>query len=178
MNIIMSDFIYSRDFMSVYNLFVKDDLNYLVINQPDHKDSVSFEKWFFDALVNKFNNFKVFYMENKFIGFSYAYNLNLIDGFAYVTVAVGEEFSKLGFGAYVGFEMSNYLLKYYPLRKLYFNVYDYNEKCKKALASLGARLEGTLKDNRYYDDKYHDLLIYCLDKNQLKIQYRKLKKEE
>lgn len=46
------------------------------------------------------------------------------------------------------------------LRKLKINVFEYNERAKHLLESLGFSKEGVLREEFYRDGNYHDIVIY------------------
>ena len=157
------------DFGEVYRMFTNKDLNYLIICRPYHNDTISFEKWLNEALVNKINDFMIFCEGKEFLGFAYAYDFSSLEGHTKITVAVKKEYINSGLGSLITTKFLEYLFKRYTLRKVYMNVYDYNNNSINALKSLGIKEESRLKEYHYYNNKYHDLVTFSIDKNQYEL---------
>jgi RimJ/RimL family protein N-acetyltransferase len=49
--------------------------------------------------------------------------------------------------------------------RLEAEIVDYNEKSINLFESLGFKHEGTMREAKYYEGKYHDIFIYGLLKN-------------
>ena len=69
----------------------------------------------------------------------------------------------------------NYIFKYYPIRKIFCSLFDYNNISKKVLKTAGFQLEGCLKQYRYFNREYHDMSIYALFRNEFYNLKQKLK---
>jgi RimJ/RimL family protein N-acetyltransferase len=48
------------------------------------------------------------------------------------------------------------------LRKLRINVFDYNDRAKHVLETIGFVTEGTLRDEFYREGEYHDIVIFSI----------------
>lgn len=159
----------NRDFGEVYRLFTNTEINHLITCRPYHNDTISFEKWLNTELTKGINDFMVFYEENTFLGFAYTYDFYALDGHTRMTVAVKPEYITSGVGCLIATNFLQYLFKTYTLRKVYMNVYDYNNNSINAISRLGLYEESRLKEYHYYDDKYCDLVIFSISKEQYEL---------
>ncbi len=162
-----------KDFGEVYRLFTNKDINYLITCRPYHNDTISFEKWINTELTKNINDFMVFYEDNTFLGFAYTYEFNALDRHSRITVAVKPEYVSSGVGCLIAINFLEYLFKTYTLRKVYMNVYDFNNNSINAISSLGLQEETRLKEYHYYDNKYCDLVIFSISKKQYELLLRK-----
>lgn len=139
-----SRFLFTNDFV----ILSKDEFwNYL------HK---RIDCDFHDFMIISDNNYSVP------IGFIYTYNYDEQNDHIYFSIYLDEK-SREGINiAITGFIFFDYLFKYYPLRKIYCSIFDYNTISKTVLKNAGFKLEGILKDYRYYNRKFHDMCIYSL----------------
>ena len=65
----------------------------------------------------------------------------------------------------------DYLFKNYSLRKIYSPTFAYNLDSYKAQLDAGMQEEGRLKEYRYYDGKYHDLIILAITREEFYKRY-------
>ncbi len=156
----------ARDYGSVYRLFTDPDVNPLILFKPDHNDSVSFRKWLDESLCTTMNDFMVFYQEKEFLWIAYSYQFSPLDGHCRFTSAVQPEFQNTGVGALIAFQFLDHMFKHYPLRKIYFHVYSYNQHSLDCVRMLTDREEGILREYHYYDGAYHDLHIFAVTRQQ------------
>ena len=112
---------------------------------------------------------------SKPIGFVYSYNYNIYNEYLYITLYIRTKERNSILGAEVGAIFLDYLFKYYPIRKIYCSLFDYNNSSKKVLKTAGFQLEGCLKQYRYFNREYHDMSIYALFRNEFYNLKQKLK---
>lgn len=96
------------------------------------------------------------------IGLTYTYNVNYIDKHAYLAVYLIPEKTKQNLGFEVGYLITQYLFLMFGFRKLYAEIFEYNEPSLKICKSNGFIQEGVLNQHRWYDSKYWDLYILAL----------------
>jgi len=161
------------DFGEVYRLFTSKELNHLLMCRPYHNDTISFQKWLNSALVDEINDFLVFKDNGKFLGLAYSYEFHPLEGHARMTVAVKKEYNSLGIGGLIMANFLDYLFKNYTLRKVYMHVYEYNNNKIKLLKSLGLQEEARLKEYHYYNNKYHDVVIFSISKDKYELLLKK-----
>ena len=97
------------------------------------------------------------------LGFGRAYNINLVDGWAWVQAYATEQARKrpyiVGEAALL---FSDYLFEMLPLRQLYAEINGYNEQTIRLSERLGFREHGRLPDHIWLNDRYWDLLLFSL----------------
>lgn len=165
------------DFGEVYRLFTSKNLNHLIICRPYHNDTISFQKWLNSALVDRINDFMVFRDNGKFLGIAYSYEFHPLEGHTRMTIAVKEEYISTGIGCLSATRFLEYLFKNYALRKVYMNVYDYNNNSIKSLESLGLREEARLKEYHYYNNNYYDMVIFSISRQEYELLLSKYERK-
>ena len=107
---------------------------------------------------------------NQPIGIVTGYQPNFPDGYAYVAQVMIEEVQQTGKGVEALGLFINLLFTNYNLRKLYFEVFEYN---LPLAIGHSMREEGRLKDHTYFDGQWWDKIILALyrgDFEQLRIR--------
>lgn len=121
-----------------------------------------FENW----MINNFShNYHVFYVvcsENAIVGYIYSYQFRAYDGHCKVCAFLNKKYRDVGIGAYVGLKFLNELFLDYPIRKIYIDVYDYNNQSLLSNLQIGFVEEGCLKEYRYNNGQYYDLHILSI----------------
>lgn len=100
--------------------------------------------------------------EAETVGFTYAYQVNLIDRYAYVCTYLTREFTRQGIGPIADLLFAEYLFATYGFRKLYAEIYGYNEVSLKTAQQHGFVEEGCLKAYRWFGDRYWDFHILAI----------------
>lgn len=130
------------------------------------KDILSESEWkemFYSRLRSYFHVFLVILnSHDKPIGFIYSYDVNLVDGFVFVTTFLEPSSRKSGMGAKAGLLFCDYLFSYYPLGKVYCDVFEYNQDSLLALKTAGFLVEGTFKRHRFFRGRYYALYRLAL----------------
>lgn len=153
-----------------------EDLSYLYSKECDLEEKhlwsenrcipVAFEykNEFWDRLKHFYHTFFMIYSkkENMPIGFLFSYRYSTNDRIAYTTIYIEKEYRQTYASAVAGTLFCDYLFTFYDLRKIYAMVYDYNNASKGFLAHGGFVQEGRLKEYRYYNGKYYDMLTLAL----------------
>lgn len=96
------------------------------------------------------------------IGFTYTYNFNIKNNHVYFSIYLENQSEDPIRTVYAGLIFFSYIFKYYPIRKIYCSIFDYNNINCKMLTLSGFKLEGILKKHRYFNRTYHDMKIYSL----------------
>lgn len=135
--------------------------------------SIESREEFWQKLDNKISTVYHKYMiilsltNNTPLGFIYSYDYNTENQYIYTAIFIAEKFRKTTVGGIAGIIFFNYLFKYFPIRKVYCTVYSYNGMSLKVLNNAGFKIEGILKEHKYFDGKYHDMNIMALYRDDL-----------
>ena len=125
-------------------------------------------KWFENALNDKSNQNIYFGIDEietgEFIGIVHLTNIDYISGTAIWGFVIGDK-SKQGKG--YGKEFSKLILNYaftvLNLRKISSYVVKYNVNSLSLFKRVkGFKEEGLLKNQVFFDDKYHDVIVFSL----------------
>lgn len=164
------------DFSFLYSIFNDTEELYLWSNYRDAQSFSQFELLLKDMLKNVYRHFYIVCENEKCrkIGFLYCYNAHMNDGYVYTTAFVIDEYRKTLCGAEAGLLYYAHLFRYYNYRKIYSEVYSYNEESKCFLESAGFEIEGILKKHRYYLDDFYDLYIFSINRDFFFKKYDKL----
>lgn len=120
-----------------------------------------FDNWIQDRLRYFY---KEFYMvESKqnqaLIGMVYSYDHRPEDGHAKVAVYIAPEYRKNGVGAFAAVQFIHQLFSFYPFRRIYCDVYAYNAESLNSLKGFGFESMGCIREYRYLNGQYHDLIL-------------------
>lgn len=100
--------------------------------------------------------------DNVNIGTIYAYDTNTADGFTFVTIYLAPKYTNIGYGTEAARLFVDYLFAYLPIRKIYTEVYGYNQKSLRVMQSAGLIQEGCFKEHRWFNGSYTDLYRFAL----------------
>jgi hypothetical protein len=94
-----------------------------------------------------------------------AYNADLHSGHAGIAVAASPEARATGAVPEATIIFINYCFTVYNLRKLYFEVPEYNHPQFASAMGKFCREEGRLGEHLYYDGRYWDRYVYAIYRN-------------
>ena len=94
------------------------------------------------------------------VGCIYSYKYNQTDGYLYTKIFIKNEDDKIYTEAFDIFY--NYLFTYFPIRKIYYEEYEYNKKNIRHLKDFNFNLECCLKKYKFYSGEYYDKYIFTL----------------
>lgn len=165
MDIEMKNYIAGSDFGEVYRIFTDFDTNLLIIDKPDHNSMGAFTKWMDEKLQHDFNDFMVFKCGEQFLGFAYSYDFQPLNGHCLFSLAVSSPYRKKGIGGLIALKFLSYLFDNYNLRKVYIHIYGNNLDSILCAEEYGFVLEGTLKEYRFCNGVFNDVLVYSISRN-------------
>ena len=99
---------------------------------------------------------------NAPVGHVVAYGADLANGWAYLGVAVPAGLMRTGVGIRAANLFVNYLFSTWNFRKLYAETPQYNYSTVSSAQGTGFVLEGHLRENSWYDGRFHDLFLVAL----------------
>jgi len=98
--------------------------------------------------------------EDKLIGEVLLKSIKWYNRKAEVSIALNMEYQGKGFGKNALHTLIDYAFNSVNLHRLEAEIFAYNQKAKKLFESIGFKHEGTLREARYAEGKYHDILRY------------------
>lgn len=166
-----------RDFDFVYKCYQDYDSRMLFTNDFNIISRDEFCNYIDKKINHSFHDFMVIIdmITNLPIGFIYTYNFNRQNDYIFFAIYLEKRARTNMNIAVTSMIFFNYIFKYYPIRKIYCSLFDYNSISKKVLKTAGFQLEGCLKQYRYFNREYHDMSIYALFRNEFYNLKQKLK---
>ena len=166
-------FNYRKFLVPLYDLMQGKDDQMLFSTKCTCNSYESFELFLKTYFQGYYHEFFVIEAENEFNlkGCLYSYEYHPQDGVCKICVVIGKKYRKTGLGAQATIEFMDYLFKNYSLRKIYSPTFAYNLDSYKAQLDAGMQEEGRLKEYRYYDGKYHDLIILAITREEFYKRY-------
>lgn len=139
----------------------------------------------FDEFLNDFNGFVKNFVHvlmvltrpttaNVPIGMVYSYRPDYLNGHTFLCAFLASEYRGYLYGAEGSMLFVDYLFSYFPFRKIYAEVYEYNDDSLHNVTKGGWREEGRLKKHRWYSDDYKDMLIFALYREDFYTRFGKL----
>ena len=139
-----------------YNWMLDVDLrrNFLfrkIISPNDH------QTWYKNYLLDETQYINAIYYNNEYIGNIGFKNIDKINNNAETWIYIGEISMKgkgIGSGVYEEFIKSSN----FGLHKIYANIAEFNVSSIKMYQKSGFVIEGTFKDQLFFENEYHNLL--------------------
>jgi RimJ/RimL family protein N-acetyltransferase len=94
-------------------------------------------------------------------GFVQTYGSSPYDGHTSVLVYLEERRRRLGVGAEALCILMDYLFTYFPYRKVYAEVYEFNHESRRALENGGFVEEGCFREHVWHDGRHWNLYKYA-----------------
>lgn len=150
------DFRYDSD--DLFAIMLGDE-QFLIHSVMQINTRIDFEKWLAGQFAHNYHDFYVLrHRENRnLIGFIYSYEYSTIDLNCRVCCFLNRQYRDVGFGAVCTMKFVDELFSKYPLRKVYADIYDYNEQSLKSIRDSGFTEEVCFKAYRYYNGRYYDM---------------------
>ena len=124
-----------------------------------------FEKYLYGRLAHHYQDFFIVTdLYGKQVGYVASYNYCPNDGVINFLVFVDKEHRGSAYGGAIAAKFIDFLFSYYSLRKVYSDVYEYNEASCKANLAFGLEEETRLKEYRYKDGRYWDVVYFVMDR--------------
>ena len=133
-----------------------------------------FEGWLEGQLKHFYSEFFVIEEQGETAGFVYSYEHHMQDGHCKIGVYIAPQWRSSGMGAAAGVQMMGYMFRYYPLRRINCDVYEYNNGSLTSLLQAGFEKMGIWKEYRYYDGKYYDLILLTMTRASYMEKFEKI----
>ena len=110
----------------------------------------------------------------KPLGLTRLFNIHLLEGYAFLeTIVADPRALRFGYGVEAGRLISYYGVDVLGLRRIEAKVYEYNSLSINSLRRNGFHQEGVLRKAGFHDDRYWDVLIFGILKDEIEAQRRK-----
>src|SRR6185503_5164518 len=104
----------------------------------------------------------------KAVGLVRLFNIHLLEGYAFLeTIIADQRAIRRGFGVEAGKLISYYGVDVLGLRRVEAKVYEYNVLSMNSLKRNGFRQEGVLRQAGYDGERYWDLVIFGILKDEI-----------
>lgn len=131
------------------------------------------EEKFYEELIQKEGKTRIFAIINtesgEHIGNIGLENIELYNRNAEIGLFIGEKQCwGEGFGTDAIITLMDFAFKHLGLHKIYLVTYEFNERGKACYLKCGFREEGVLKDHRFWDDRYWDVIFMGILEDEFK----------
>lgn len=134
------------------------------------------EEEFRAEFIQWMKHYQVFLMvlyQGTSCGFAYTYDENLLDGHLFVAMYLEASHRGQGIGAKAGVLFGDFLFAYFPIHKIYADVFAYNGQVIEALKKGGFVVEGIFRRHRFYRGEYHTMYRLALYRETFYNRFRK-----
>lgn len=172
---VLRRYVTEKDALNVYKVYsdYKEQFNlFSVMNMNSFEN---FPKWIQKRLDFFYNDFLI--IEKKdgdFIGFFIAYDLSENDGTIKLLQYVRPEHRMTGLPAFAGIEFLDTMFRYHNVRKMYSEVYSFNNISLTYQKSFGFTEETRFKEYHYYNGKYWDSIFLSITREEFYNRYGKI----
>lgn len=133
-----------------------------------------FDGWLQDRLKYFYHEFFIIELSDGTpIGIVYSYEQKIMDGHCKVAIYIAPPWRN-GPGAFAAVQMLDYLFRYYPLRRIYCEIYSYNARSLANTLQCGFEETGRLKEYRYHNGSYHDLVLLTISREQYQSRWNRI----
>lgn len=144
------------DYEEQHNLF-----DFVNLNSPER-----FPKKFEHALSHNYNDTMIVEdcKSGEYVGFLVSYGYAFNDGHIRVMAYIEKKYRSCGYGGLAMLRFLHVLFQFYNIRKIYTEVYEFNDDSLKAHLGAGFEEEARLKEYRYYDGRFWDFITFSIDR--------------
>lgn len=159
----------------LYEIYSDQEQRLNILPQRQYITMEQFETTFKRHIESKYTEFKIIKDDShEFIGFVIAYDYMRNDGHMKVTVYIKPECQYGVYGLIAVVKFIDFLFNYYNLNKLFTEVYEFNKASISLHNTFGFVKEATLKEYKYYNGEYNDMLIYSTTRKEFYERVEKL----
>ncbi len=163
-NFYFSKFNFREDLEALFAIML-DNRDQILSNQRIQINSIpNFEQWLMNNMSSFYHDFYLIknVADHSIIGYVYSYDYRIYDGHCKVCLVLSPNHRDSGIGAFVGIKFLDQIFTNYPLRKIYIDIYDYNQQSLNCNLGIGFIEEGCLKNYRYDKGTYFDLHLLSI----------------
>ena len=101
------------------------------------------------------------------IGTAYTFNFNLTDGHVFLNLYIEGEYRGCGYGPEAGVLTVCYLFDFFPLYKVCFESFGYNDPSISMMKTVGLGQEGVFKGQRFFGGERFDIVRFAAYRDSL-----------
>ena len=137
----------------------RNDLTHLALWMPQRYPVSKEEfKTEFERFQRTTEHIRLMIIRNgETVGTIYSYNCNLVHGWTYIATYLKPSSRNSGIGAKAWVLFVDYLFDNFPFRKVYCEVYGFNELSLSTLNSGGLEVQAQLPEHIFWKNKYYDM---------------------
>lgn len=151
------------DSVYIYRIFSDYKEQYKLFSVMNLNSHEIFVQQFEQKLATNFKDFLIIEVNQDFAGFMISYDYKSIDGHIKMMLYYEKEY-RSGFISLAGIEFIDILFNYYNIHKIYTEVYSYNLASIRYHEKAGLTEECRLKNFRYFNGKYWDVIYFSIDR--------------
>ena len=152
------------DIKDIYRVFSNYAEQYKLFSVMNTNSYEEFKRSFENKLFSNYKDFLIIDVDNCFAGFVASYDYKIIDAHIKGMIYIEPEY-RSGFVGMAGIEFANILFQYYNIRKIYTEVYAYNQFSIAYHEKIGFTEECRLKEYKYFDGKFWDVIYYQISRD-------------
>ena len=153
------------------SLSLRGKLTSLISLEDESKIS---KLYYNDTLKHIDKNIQVLIIENNTqvsIGYIYCYNYNSYNGYIYIKIFINDIVNNESYIEACSL-LFNYIFSMLPIRKIYYETFDYEIDNLKFIKNIGFRLEANLKEDKFFNGKYNNKYILSLYRADFYVRWR------
>ncbi|MDH3349848.1 MAG: GNAT family N-acetyltransferase [Desulfobulbaceae bacterium] len=157
---------FSEKFLErLYDMHLNPEVLHLWDPGVEYRDFTSFAIKLTSRIAHRWDHYSVFEHKKsgKPLGFAYCYNGNELNGITFMCVYIDSPFMGKVWCVEAAYCYLNFLFASCGYRKVYAEVFAYNQRSLGLVKKAGFIQEGCLVEHQLWQKRYWDQYIYGLD---------------
>lgn len=155
------------DFSQLFRIYNNPDTKHLWLPDEKHLTLEQFRAHLVRRITHRWDDFFVFEITETHIivGFAYCYQSSKLNKTACLCINIDRPYMSTHISLKACYLYSAFLFEQRRYRKLFAEVFAYNNQCLGLLKKLKFEQEGCLKQYQWWKSHYWDLFIFSITKN-------------
>lgn len=155
-----------RYFEQIFEWFSENQIRDLYFDAPINLNKMNFYEAFNKRIDDIYHTFLLIIdvNSNRLVGLIYSYNYEQESEIIYFNIFLQEKDYNKNLEENSIRLFCNYLFTYYPIRKIYFNLFDYEKEKIKSIKKTGFTMVGKLNEHTFNNGKYRDVFFFELNR--------------
>lgn len=164
-----------QDELHLYHTLLNSDIQNALYADQVVRSLPQFKKWLYRCMESYWHDFYLVKSnDDKPLGFVYSYEMNKVCGHCKLCVCITDAAIGSGCGALAGISFADRLFQFYPLRKLYSEIYSFNRQSLGLAMDMGLVEEGRLQDICWTPDGFADQYIFSITREKFYTEFSHL----